>query len=127
MTTILLIEDNDAILDNLTEFLELEGFTVLAAKNGKKGIELARMFMPRLIICDVLMPEMDGYEVLRLLLDTTITNETAFIFSTSKCETNDQTEALKLGADGLITKPFELECLLTIANDFIKSGSLRRL
>jgi len=125
MTTILLIEDNDAILDNLTEFLELEGFAVLSAKNGKKGIELAKLYRPRLIICDVLMPEMDGYEVLRLLLDTTITNETAFIFSTSKCETNDQKEALRLGADGLITKPFELECLLNIANDFIKSGSLR--
>jgi DNA-binding response OmpR family regulator len=125
MTTILLIEDNDAILDNLTEFLELEGFAVLSAKNGKKGIELAKLYRPRLIICDVLMPEMDGYEVLRRLLDTTITNETAFIFSTSKCETSDQKAAIKLGADGLIAKPFELESLLTIANEFIKSGSLR--
>ena len=68
--TILLIEDNADILDNLTEFLEMEGYKVLAADNGKKGLALASEFIPDLIICDVLMHQMDGYEVLRVLLNT---------------------------------------------------------
>lgn len=110
--TILLIEDNPDILENLTEFLEMEGYKILAANNGKKGLELAAEFIPDLIICDVLMREMDGYEVLRLLLDTPETHEIPFIFSTSMSEKVDRTEAMKLGAVDYIVKPFELKTLL---------------
>jgi DNA-binding response OmpR family regulator len=112
LQTILLIEDNPDILENLTEFLEMEGYKILSANNGKRGLELAAEFIPDLIICDVLMHEMDGYEVLRLLLDTTKTHEIPFIFSTSMSEKVDRTEAMKLGAADYIVKPFELTTLL---------------
>lgn len=112
LQTILLIEDNPDILENLTEFLEMEGYKILSANNGKRGLELAAEFIPDLIICDVLMHEMDGYEVLRLLLDTTKTHEIPFIFSTSMSEKVNRTEAMKLGAADYIVKPFELTTLL---------------
>ncbi len=125
MKTILLIEDNKDILENLTEYLELEGYRVLFANSGKEGLELARKFIPDLIICDVLMPEMDGHEVLRLILDTAKTHEIPFIFSTSNSEKVDRTKALELGADDYIIKPFELEALLVLSKKWIKSGSGR--
>ncbi len=125
METILLIEDTNDILENLTEYLEMEGYNVLVADNGKKGIELAKEFIPDLIICDVLMHEMDGHEVLRLLLETAKTHEIPFIFSTSMSEKYDKMESLALGADDYIVKPFELEALLTMVKSLIKSGSKR--
>jgi CheY-like chemotaxis protein len=82
MKTILLIEDNFQILENFTEYLEIEGYKILGASNGKIGVELAIEFLPDLIICDVLMPGMDGYEVLYLLLATSKTHKIPFIFST---------------------------------------------
>jgi len=125
MKTILLIEDNINILENLAEYLELEGYKILVANNGKKGLEFASRFMPDLIVCDVCMPEMDGYEVLHLLLDKAKTYEIPFIFSTSMSEKVDRTEGLKLGADDYIVKPFDPEELVKIARTLIKSGSSR--
>jgi len=119
MKTILLIEDNKDILDNLIEYLELEGYEVLSANNGKRGIELAEQFIPDLIICDVLMREMDGHEVLRLLSETSSTHKIPFIFSTSNSEKVDRAAALKLGADDYIVKPFELETLLQMVQNWI--------
>ena len=127
METILLIEDTNAILENLTEYLEMEGYKVLSANNGKRGVELAREFIPDLIICDVLMREMDGFEVLHLILDTSETHEIPFIFSTSLSEKIDRTEALRLGADDYLVKPFDMELLLTMAKTWIKCGSKRQL
>ncbi len=125
MKTILLIEDNVEILENLTEFLELSGYKTMLANNGKKGIELATEFPPDIIICDMLMPGMDGHEVLRLLLETARTFQIPFIFSTSNCEKVDRQTALKLGADDYIIKPFEPEILVKIIEIWIKSGSKR--
>ena len=125
MKTILLIEDNNNILDNLTEFMEMEGYKILSANNGGRGIELAKEFIPDLIICDALMPEMDGHEVLHLLLDTAQTAEIPFIFSTSMSEKIDRAEALKLGADDYIVKPFEPEVLSKMAKVWLNSGSKR--
>jgi DNA-binding response OmpR family regulator len=125
MKTILVIEDNEDILENLTEYFEMEGYKILGSNSGKRGVELARKFMPDLIICDVLMHEMGGYEVLRLLLNSSKTSEIPFIFSTSQSEKVDRTEALRLGADDYITKPFEMEVLLRMAKTWIKSGSDR--
>jgi DNA-binding response OmpR family regulator len=125
METILLIEDKADILENLTEYLEMEGYKILVANNGKRGVELAVEFIPDLIICDALMPEMDGHEVLYLLLEKPKTFEIPFIFSTSMSEKIDRTEALKLGADDYIIKPFELEALLKMTKTWIKSGSRR--
>jgi CheY-like chemotaxis protein len=122
MKSILLIEDNEDILRNLIEYFELEGYKILFANNGKEGVEVAREFVPDLIICDVLMGEMDGHEVLRLLLNTTITSEIPFIFSTSNSKKVDRAQAIALGADDYIIKPFELEELLFMAKKWIKTG-----
>ncbi len=127
MSTILLIEDNKPILENLTEYLEMEGYKILTADNGKKGVELAREYIPDLIICDTKMPVMDGYEVLHLILDLAKTYEIPFIFSTSNSENVDRTKALELGADDYIIKPFELETLLKLAKTYIMSGSKRHI
>lgn len=125
MKTILLIEDTSDILENLTEYLEMEGYTTLVANNGNKGIELATAFIPDLIICDVLMQDMDGHEVLRILLATAKTHNIPFIFSTSMSEKFDKTHALKLGADDYLIKPFELETLLKMVKKWISIGSKR--
>src|ERR1017187_4518241 len=99
MDIILVIEDNDDILENLTEYLEMEGYKILGADNGKRGIELAREFIPDLIVCDVVMHEMNGHELLQLLLNSAKTCEIPFIFSTSMSGTLNRTEAMLLGAD----------------------------
>lgn len=125
MKTILLIEDNNEILENFTECLELEGYKVLGASNGKNGVELAIEFLPDLIICDVLMPEMGGYEVLHLLLETSATYPIPFIFSTSMSEQINRNEALSLGADDYIIKPFDMEVFLKMVKTWIESGSKR--
>ncbi len=126
MKTILLIEDNADILENLTEFLEMEGFKVVTAIDGKKGLELAIQLMPDLIICDYLMPQMSGKEVLKELVDTVKTHEIPFIFSTSMSEKSDKEKALRLGADEYIIKPFDLDTLLIMTKALLKSGSKRQ-
>jgi DNA-binding response OmpR family regulator len=119
MKTILLIEDRLEILDNLKEFLELEGYHVIIANNGKLGIELVQQFSPDLIICDVLMPEMDGHEVLKKILDLNLPFRGPFIFSTSLSEKIDRIDTLKLGADDYIVKPYELDELLKMIKVWI--------
>ena len=126
MDTILVIEDNEEILENLTEYLEMEGYKILGANNGKTGIELAREFIPDLIVCDVLMRAMNGHEVLQVILGSGTTYAIPFIFSTCMSEKIDQTAALLLGADDYIIKPFSLEDLLTMVKAWILSGSTRR-
>ncbi len=125
MHTILIIEDNCDILENLAEYLELVGFKTLQAHTGKQGVELFTKYIPDLIICDIMMSEMNGYEVLKLLMDHVETNEIPFIFSTSTVEKKDIEEALIIGADNLITKPYQLEDLTLMIKDLIGSGSKR--
>jgi DNA-binding response OmpR family regulator len=125
MKTILLIEDNADILENLTEYFEMEGYKVIGANSGRKGIELAKEFIPDLIICDALMRVMDGHEVLHLLLENEKTSQMPFIFSTSMSEKIDRAEALELGADDYIIKPFDPETLLKMAKTWIASGTKR--
>lgn len=127
MQTILLIEDNINILENLSEYLEIEGYKILAANTGRKGIEFAQEYNPDLIICDVLMSEMDGYEVLNILIKTAKTNDIPFIFSTSMSEKIDRAESLKRGADDYIIKPFEMETLLKMIKTHISSRSKRNI
>lgn len=127
MKTILLIEDNNDILENLTEYLELEGYRIIVVVNGIRGVDMAKEHLPDLILCDVLMPEMDGYEVLHVLLETAQTHQIPFIFSTSMSEQVDRTEALGLGADDYIVKPFELDALLKMIQNWLSSGSNRHL
>jgi len=125
MDTILLIESNANILDNFTEYFEIEGFRILSANNGNMGVEIARKCLPDLIISEILMNEIDGYDVLYSILHTSNTSEIPFIFSTTQAEKKDKALALKLGADDFIVKPFGMEQLCEMAKKWIKSGSKR--
>ncbi|MFT5382744.1 MAG: CheY-like chemotaxis protein [Saprospiraceae bacterium] len=94
MKSILWIEDNAGILEDFIEYLEMEEYIVLSANNDRDGLEIARKMMPDLIICDVLMPEMSGYEVLRLLKGDVKTYQIPFIVSTSMSEVIDKATRL---------------------------------
>ena len=126
MKSILLIEDNADILANLTEYLELEGYLILTANSEKKGIEMAREFIPDLIICDSPNPSSNGHEVLRLLIDTLETTDIPIIFSSTMSEANNLQDALERGVDDYIIKPFDLESILVMAKANIASGSKRQ-
>jgi CRP/FNR family transcriptional regulator, cyclic AMP receptor protein len=115
MKKILLIEDTPEILENFTEYLEMHGYEVHAADNGKGGVALAIEISPDLIICDALMADMDGFEVLKLIRSLDKSTKIPFVFSTSLSEKIDKTEALSLGADDYLVKPFDLSKLLEVA------------
>lgn len=107
MKTILLIEDNQEVRENTAEILELANYKVLTAPNGKEGVELAKKEIPDLIVCDVMMPELDGYGVLRFLGKDPATAGIPFIFLTAKAEKQDLRKGMSLGADDYLTKPFD--------------------
>ncbi|MDY6802290.1 MAG: EAL domain-containing protein [Cyanobacteriota bacterium] len=112
MNAILIIEDEAQIRTNIQEILELGDFQPIAAANGRIGLELAKKHLPDLIICDVMMPEMDGLEVLENLRDEPKTSLIPFIFLSAKVEKMDQRKGMTLGADDYLTKPFTAEELL---------------
>ena len=126
MKSILLIENNIDILENLAEYLELEGYQIFSTTNGERGIEMALELMPDLIICDMPRPGIDGREVLNLLLNTSGTCEIPFIFCTTLCEKINKQEALEQGADDYIIKPFDLEYILEKVKACILTGSKRQ-
>jgi DNA-binding response OmpR family regulator len=126
MKRILLIEDNQEIRENTAEILELSGYQVLNAQNGKIGVELAKKELPDLIICDVMMPELDGFGVLHILSKNTSTAGIPFIFLTAKNETEDRRKGMNLGADDYLTKPFDdLELLGAIEMRLKKQAILK--
>ena len=106
MHRILIIEDNEDIRENVAEILTLSDYEVLMAPNGKEGIAVAQAQEPDLIICDIMMPGIDGYGVLHVLHKDPKTQNIPFIFLTSKSERSDFRAAMELGADDYITKPF---------------------
>ena len=112
MKTILVIEDNKVVRENTAEILELADYKVFTAANGKIGLELAVKHKPDLIICDIMMPELDGYGVVHLLSRNPQTSSIPFIFLTAKAETADFRKGMDMGADDYITKPFESVQLL---------------
>ena len=99
MTRVLIIEDETLIRENIAQTLMFEGFEVLEAPNGRVGLELAQHNNPDLIICDVMMPEMDGHEVLRQLQADPTTEATPFIFSTALADRQSVRYGMQLGAD----------------------------
>lgn len=105
--TILIIEDNDDIRESTTEILELANYEVLTANNGKAGVELAQKQRPDVILCDIMMPELDGYGVLYLLNKSPETSAIPFIFLTAKAERIDMRKGMEMGADDYLTKPFD--------------------
>jgi CheY-like chemotaxis protein len=121
MKKVLVIEDNVDILENITEILELAGYTLFNADSGMKGVELAIKHQPDIILCDIMMPELDGYGVLDILQKNQETNTIPFIFLTAKAEHQDQREAMELGADDYLIKPFDgLELLNAIERQLNK-------
>ncbi|WP_413165259.1 EAL domain-containing protein [Capilliphycus salinus ALCB114379] len=112
MVTILVIEDDRQVQENIKEILELEDFDLLLAENGRQGIKKAKQFLPDLIVCDVMMPQMDGFEVLSSLQSIEVTSNIPFIFLTAKADRNDLRQGMELGADDYLTKPFTPKELL---------------
>lgn len=113
MKTILVIEDNNDIRENTAEILELAGYKSLTATNGRQGVDMALKVKPDLIICDIMMPELDGYGVLHLLRKNPETENVPFIFLTAKSERSDFRRGMEMGADDYITKPFDDSELLS--------------
>lgn len=107
MRRLLVIDDHDDIRENIAEILTLAGYEVYTAENGKRGVETALKQNPELVICDIMMPELDGYGVLHLLRKNEATVNTPFIFLTAKTERTDFRKGMEMGADDYITKPFD--------------------
>lgn len=128
MKKILIIEDNREVRENLSEILELDGYHTLQAGNGKSGVNMAIEHSPDLILCDVMMPELDGYGVLKIINRNQSLQHIPFMFLTAKSEKQDFRKGMGLGADDYITKPFDdVELLQSIEIRLKKSEELRNL
>lgn len=126
MKTILVIEDNTDVRENISEILELASYKVLQAENGKTGVELAQNVKPDLIICDIMMPVLDGYGVIHLLNKNADTASIPFIFLTAKSERTDIRRGMEMGADDYISKPFDdIELLRAVESRLKKSELLK--
>lgn len=123
-TTILVIEDNQEMAENISSILELADYRALSATNGKIGVELAQQHLPDLILCDVMMPELDGYGVLHILNKNPETSSIPFIFLTAKADKSDFRAGMNLGADDYITKPFDGFDLLKVIEIRLKRSLL---
>ncbi len=127
MKKILVVEDNLEVRENLAEILELSGYEVLTAEDGTAGVDLAVSSPPDLIICDVMMPKLDGFGVLNILSKRPETADIPFIFLTAKAEKSDFRRGMNLGADDYITKPFYKDELLAVVEVRLrKSEQLRK-
>lgn len=123
---VLIIEDNDAIRENIVEILQLAGYSVFEATNGKSGVELATLHIPDIILCDITMPELDGYGVLYLLGKNEVTGAIPFVFLTAKTERLDMRKGMEMGADDYLTKPFDDIELLNAIESRLKKISVQQ-
>lgn len=128
MKKILLIEDNDDIRNNTSEILELSNYKVILAEDGKIGVEKAIQEKPDLIICDIMMPVLDGFGVLHSIHNNESIKNTPFIFLTARTERNDFRKGMDMGADDYLTKPFTgTELLNAVESRLKKNESLRQV
>ena len=128
MRKILLIEDDVVLRENTSELLELSNYEVVNAPNGKFGVEAAKEVLPDIIVCDIMMPELDGYGVLEALTKNASTQHIPFIFLSAKTERKDVRRGMDLGADDYITKPFtEDELISAIESRLAKAAILKDL
>ncbi|MBC7867463.1 MAG: response regulator [Gloeobacteraceae cyanobacterium ES-bin-316] len=126
MKKILIIEDNLEVRENTAEIMELSNYKVFTAENGKLGVELALKEIPDLIICDIMMPVLDGYGVYHLLSKHKETSLIPFIFLTAKSERIDFRKGMEMGADDYISKPFDgIELLKAIEVRLNKTALLQ--
>lgn len=127
MKKILLIEDNKDVRENTAEILSLAQYHVMTAVNGKEGVELAQKEKPDLIICDIMMPVLDGHGALHLLSKNEETSGIPFIFLTAKAERSDFRKGMEMGADDYLTKPFDdVELLSAIESRLRKNEILKK-
>jgi DNA-binding response OmpR family regulator len=124
MKKVLVIEDNQDILENTAEILELSNYKVFTANNGKTGVEQALANKPDLILCDIMMPELDGYAVLHMVQKNPELENTPFIFLTAKTEQSDIRKGMSLGADDYIPKPFDATDLLNAIEGRLKKAEI---
>jgi len=127
MKKILVIEDNNEVRENIAEILELSNYKVFTSEDGKKGVEMALRERPDLIVCDIMMPVLDGYGVLHLLSKHIETYGIPFIFLTAKSEKTDLRKGMEMGADDYLTKPFDgIELLNAIEVRLKKAAAIKR-
>jgi CRP-like cAMP-binding protein/FixJ family two-component response regulator len=124
MNTILVIEDNQEMAENISAILTLGKYAVLTAPNGKVGVEIAQQHHPDLVLCDIMMPELDGYGVLHLLGKDPETANIPFIFLTAKADKTDFRAGMNLGADDYVTKPFDGFDLLKVVEMRMKKSAM---
>ncbi len=124
INSILVIDDNKDIRENTAEILDLAGYKTFMAENGKSGVEIALKEKPSIIVCDIMMPELDGYGVLHLLRKNSETQHIPFIFLTAKTERSDFRKGMEMGADDYITKPFEDIELLNAVEIRLKKSAI---
>lgn len=124
MKKILVIEDDRIMRENTAELLELVGYQVYVAANGKEGVEKAQAILPHLIVCDVKMPLLDGFGVLHILQKSINTASIPFIFLTAKTERQDLRKGMEMGADDYLAKPFEDTELLNAVEVRLKKREL---
>lgn len=121
MNKILVIEDEEFIRDNLIELLEIEGFQAIGAENGFVGVQLAKESQPDLILCDVMMPELDGYGVLSALREDSATAAIPFMFLTASADRNNLQKIRSMGMNDYILKPFNIDKFLAAITNRLDS------
>ncbi len=126
MKKILIIEDDRIMRENMAELLELAGYAVEVASDGKEGVEKARRIIPDLIVCDVKMPKLDGFGVLHVLANEAATSAIPFIFVTARSERSDRRKGMEMGADDYLTKPFEDTELIQAVETRLKKDDIVR-
>jgi DNA-binding response OmpR family regulator len=125
MNKILLIEDNAELRENTSEILSLASYVVISAENGKVGVDMAIRESPDLIVCDIMMPELDGYGVLQILSKNAETSNIPFIFLTARTEKTDIRKGMNLGADDYLIKPFDDTELLNAIETRLRKREFR--
>ncbi|MGL5805338.1 MAG: response regulator transcription factor [Xenococcaceae cyanobacterium] len=126
MYKILIIEDEDTLRENIGDMLRTENFIVVEAEDGRVGIQMALKERPDLILCDVMMPEVEGYEVLNEIILHSATNMIPFIFLSAKTTKEDLRMGMDLGADDYLTKPFTKKELLSAVNTRLAKQELHK-
>jgi len=124
MNKILIIEDELTVRNNIVRILKAEKYNPISAENGNIGLKMAQEYLPDVIICDIMMPEMDGYEVLTKLQENHQTKLIPFIFLTALAERTDYRKGVELGADDYLVKPFDADELLKAVRIKLKKKDL---
>lgn len=112
MLRILIIEDDDIIRENLKDILETFNYQIFSHSNGQEGLEAIKQTLPDLILCDIIMPDLNGYDVLKEIQDNPMLPNIPFVFLSAKAEKTDISKGLELGAQGYLVKPFTVNELL---------------